>query len=65
MMYPSAGERKHWLLIVDEATHYAHSIFVKQNSDQVKILIQWIKNMVKKYNTYIRKSDWAIVEKGK
>ena len=56
MMHPSAGGRKqHWLLIVDESTYYAHSIFLKQKSDQAKILIQWIKNMGKKYNIYIRK----------
>ena len=33
MMHPSAGGRKHWLLIADEATDYAHSIFSKQESD--------------------------------
>ena len=55
MMHPSAGGRKHWLLIVDEATDYAHSIFLKQNSSQVKILIQWIKNMGKKHNVYFKK----------
>ena len=30
IMHPRAGGRKHWLLIVDEATDYAHSIFLKQ-----------------------------------
>ena len=35
MMHPSAGGRKHWLLIVDEATDYAHSTVLKQKSDQV------------------------------
>ena len=38
MMHPSVGGRKHWLLIVDEATDYAHCIFSKQKSDEVKIL---------------------------
>ena len=54
MMHPSAGGKKHWLLIVDEASDYAHRIFLKQKSDQVKILIQWIKNMGKKSSVYIR-----------
>ena len=54
MMHPSAGGRNPWLLIADEATDYAHSIFLKQQSDQVKILIQWIKNMGKNYKIYIR-----------
>ena len=54
MMHPSAGGRRHWLLIVDETTDNPHSIFLEQKSDQVKILIQWIKNTRKKYNVYIR-----------
>ena len=40
MMHPRPGGREHWLLMVDEATDYAHSIFLKQKSGQVKILIQ-------------------------
>ena len=28
------NERKHWLLIVDEVTDYAHSIVLKQKRDQ-------------------------------
>ena len=63
IMHPSAGGRKHWFLIVDEATDYAHSIFPKQKSGQVKILIQWIKNMGKKHNVYIKKTDLIAVEK--
>ena len=43
MMHPSARGRKHWFLIVDEESDSAHSISLKQKSDQVKILIQWTK----------------------
>ena len=50
MMHPSAGGRNHWLLIVDEASDYTHSIFLEQKSNKVKILIQWIKNIGKKFN---------------
>ena len=43
IMYPSAGGKKHWLLIVDEATDYSHSIFLM---DQ---------NLGKKHHIYIKK----------
>ena len=48
MMHPSIGRRKHWLLIVDEATDYAHSIVFEAKKYQIKILIQLIKNIGKK-----------------
>ena len=54
MMRPTAGGKKHWLLTADEASDYAHIIFLKQESEQVKILIQWINNMGKKFNVYIK-----------
>ena len=38
MMYPSAGGKKHWLLIVDEATDYTHSFFLKKISDMIKTI---------------------------
>ena len=30
MIHPSAGGKKHWLLIVDEATDYMNSIFLEE-----------------------------------
>ena len=54
-MYPSAGGKKHWLLIVDEATDYSHNIFLKRKSDMVGVMLLWIKNLGKKYRIYIKK----------
>ena len=39
MMYPSAGGKKHWLLIVDEATDYTHSFFFKKKSDMIETML--------------------------
>ena len=38
MMYQSAGGKKHGLLIVDEATDYAHSFFLKKKSDMIETI---------------------------
>ena len=50
MMYPGAGGKKHWLLIVDEATDYTHRFFSKKKSDMIKIMLIWIKTLFKKYH---------------
>ena len=39
MIHPSAGGKKHWLLIVGEATDYTHSFFLKKKSDLVEMMI--------------------------
>ena len=39
----SRGGNKHWLIIVDEFSDYAHSFFLKKKSDQIKIWPMWIK----------------------
>ena len=55
MIHPSAGGKKHWLLIVDEATDYTHSFFLKKKSDLVETTIIWIKNLFMKYHIRIKK----------
>ena len=55
MIHPSAGGKKHWLLILDEATDYTNSIFVKKKSDMVETMIMWIKNLFMKYHIRIKK----------
>ena len=53
---PSAGGKKHWLLIVDEATDYTHSFFLKKTSDLVETMIIWIKNLFMKHHIRIKTS---------
>ena len=55
MIHPSAGEKKHWLLVVDEATDYTHSFFLKKKSDLVENMIIWIKRLFMKYHIRIKK----------
>ena len=55
MMYPSAGGKKHWLLIVDEATDSTHSSFLKKKSDMIEIMLIWTTNLFKKYHIGIKK----------
>ena len=55
MTYPSAGGKKPWLLIVDDATDYTHSFFLKKKRDLVETIIIWIKNLFMKYHIRIKK----------
>ena len=51
----SRGGNKHWLVIVDEFSDYAHSFFLKKKSDQIKILPIWIKGIAKKHRIEIKR----------
>ena len=55
MIHPSAGGKKHWLIIVDEATDYTHNSFLEKKSDLVKIMILWIKTIFMNYHIRIKK----------
>ena len=37
----SRGGNRHWLIVVDEFSDYAHSFFLNKKSDQIKILPMW------------------------
>ena len=43
MRKPSMGGRQHWVMLVDEATKYKKSVFLKKKNEQVKPIIDWIK----------------------
>ena len=61
----SRGGNKHWLIIVDEFSDYAHSFFLKKKSDQIKILPMWIKGIAKNTELKLRGSGLTRVEKTK
>ena len=62
----SRGGNKHWLIIVDEFSDYAHSFFLKKKSDQIKILPIWIKGIARKHRILkLRGSGLTTVEKTK
>ena len=35
--------RRHWAMLVDEATRYRHSFFLKKKSDEVDRVSSWLK----------------------
>ena len=43
MRKPSMGGRQHWVMLVDEATKYKKSFFLKKKNEQVAPIIDWIK----------------------
>ena len=45
MRKPSMGGRQHWAMLVDEATKYKKSFFLKKKNEQVEPNIDWIKHL--------------------
>ena len=43
MRKPSMGGRQHWVMLVDEATKYKKSFFLKKKNEEVEPIIDWIK----------------------
>ena len=41
----SIGRRKPWVILVDEATKYKHSFFLKKKSDQIDMISSWLKGL--------------------
>ena len=50
----SLGGNKYWVLIVDEATRYKKSFFIKKKSDQNGPIIDWIKDLKAKHNIVVK-----------
>ena len=55
MTQASSGGNKHWALMVDEATKYKKSLFLKKKNDQIEVIIEWLKELK---NKYIIKVQW-------
>ena len=51
----SRGGNRHWLVVVDEFSDYTHSFFLKRKSDQMQIMLIWIRSMSKKHNIEIKR----------
>ena len=50
----SLDGRRHWAMLVDEATRCKHSFFLKKKSDQVDMVSSWLKGLKDKYNIQVR-----------
>ena len=51
----SRGGNRHWLVVVDEFSDYTHSFFWERKSDQMQIMLIWIRSMSKKHNIEIKR----------
>ena len=51
----SRGGNRHWLVVVDEFSDYTHSFFLKRKSDQIQIMLIWIRTLSKKHNIEIKR----------
>ena len=50
----SLGGRRHWAMLVDEATRCKHSFFLKKKSDQVNMVSSWLKGPNNKYKIQVK-----------
>ena len=54
MKIPSMGGRQHWVLLVDEATKYRKSFFLKKKNEQVEPIIDWIKALKARHKIQVK-----------
>ena len=54
MRKPSMGGRQHWVMLVDEATKYKKSFFLKKKNEQVKPIIDWIKALNARHEIQVK-----------
>ena len=51
----SRGGNRCWLIVVDEFSDCTHIFFLKRKSDQIQILLIWIRSLSKKHNIKIKR----------
>ena len=54
MRKPSIGRRQHWIMLVDEATKYKKSFFLRNKNEQVKPIIDWIKVLKARHKIQVK-----------
>ena len=54
MRKPSMGGRQHWVMLVDEATKYKKSFFLKKKNEQVERIIDWIKALKARHKIQVK-----------
>ena len=52
--HESMGEKKHWLIAVDEFSDCSHSFFLRRKSDQTVMIPIWIKGLKTKYGIDVK-----------
>ena len=61
----SRGGNRHWLIVVDEFSDCTHSFFLNKKSDQIKIMLMWIKGLSKEYKIEIKRISLTTVVRRK
>ena len=51
----SRGGNRHWLIVVDEFSDCTHTFFLKKKSDQIQIMLMWVRGLSKKYKIEIKR----------
>ena len=51
----SRGGNRHWLIVVDKFSDYTHSFLLRRKSDQIQIMLIWIRTLSKKHNIEIKR----------
>ena len=61
MRKSSMGGRQHWVMLVDEATKYKKSFFLKKKNEQVEPIIDWIKALKARHKIQVKiiRCDYA------
>ena len=54
MRKPSMGGRQYWVMLVDEATKYKKSFFLKKKNEQVEPIIDWIKALKARHKIQVK-----------
>ena len=54
MRKPSMGGRQHWVMLVDEATNYKKSFFLKKKNEQVEPIIDWMKALKARHEIQVK-----------
>ena len=51
----SRGGNRHWLIVVNEFSDCSHICFLSRKSDQIKLILMWIKGLANKYGIAIKR----------
>ena len=51
----SRGRNRHWLIVVDEFSDCTHCFFLERKSDQIQIMLMWIRGLLEKYKIEIKR----------
>ena len=57
----SRGGNRHWLIVVDEFSDCTHSFFLNRKSDQIKMMLMWIRGLSKNIRLRSRGSGLTTV----